>query len=350
MFISKGPGGPTEAPTAGAVGLGLRRCTGRAGLLCVLALVALGCDRFPRDNPVDPEGSGALMVEVNERGPVVSDLNSVAASNNENGAAEAGETVSLIVPLDVVWASSGLTGTITAEVAEDASDAAKACILAVVAQGMVGNQLLVSFPAARNQPQPVLAGPIQVALASDCEPGTVLELVLQLTVTQNGEDIRLPFELTVAEPGDGPTMTAIEVADPSQGTTLAMGNGDGILDPGEGVILAPTLENRTAALLPNIVLRVKSVPRDCFETVQVNGVVTAVMNFGTLVPGQPTTSPDLLLASVASDCAAGDNATLAFDAVDAAGRTWELSFGWVLGEPDGAPILPEPDPDADAGM
>lgn len=310
----------------------------------VAGVLAVGaCDRFPRDNPLDPEGSGVLIVERGDSDLAIADLNSVAPANNENGAVEAGETVFVTVPLEVRSAPTGLTGTITAEVDEDASDEVMDCVIAVTTQGMIGSQLLVALPATDSRPQPLLAGPVRVVIASDCPVDTDIDLVLLLNVTQTGESYTLPFSFTIAEAGPGPTLSSVEVADPSRGSAVALGNGDGRLDPGEIVILLPTLENATPALLPGLTARVKSGGRECFDSVQINGVTGGMTTFGNLLPGQRATPADLLTAEVAASCEDGDDASLEFEVSDAAGRTWTLPFTQVIG------AAPEAT-DNDAGM
>lgn len=297
------------------------------------SILLCACGRFPRNNPNDPGASGKLSIEHGETDIVIADLNSPnAPANNENAKVEPGESVLVSVPIDIRWSKQAITTTAAVTDLNDGDD----CPVSALPQGAQGNQFMLVLPATRNVPVSGSVGPTLVTIGANCEPGTTLSF--ELNIGPIGDTtFDVPFEIEVREREGEVDLSYVVVDDSMPG-----GNADGILDLGETVLLIPTLLNTGRTLVPGVKLQVPAEGRKCVERVF---APSRSLMFGNMLPDQEVTSVDTLQVTVSTGCENGDALTLDFDAVDASGKVWPLSWSQAIG-PDDAGA----DPDSDAGL
>ena len=303
-----------------------------AGAVALLA----SCDRYPRDNPIDPvnqpenRDGGAADSGLLEP-PSLSIFSEVSVDddpqayplNNGNGRIEPGESVFLSIRLinHGQTVANGVTAIVTSE-----SD----CVLSTHVQGTRG------APAPYGDIEPGQVSPSDGAPFSfeigfsptGCVAGDDVPFTLEAT-DETGESWELEFDVPISQSDADLSIEGFTIADDLSDSPY--NNGNQSIEPGERVHLRVFVKNSGNSLARGVRATIAS-ESACVTSTRVQGTQGAPFPYGDIAPG--VTKPDVgqrvsaffEIVFSPESCAPDDEVPLLLPASDASTRQWELPF------------------------
>lgn len=274
-----------------------RRAHGHAStclLTVAAALIGIGCDRFPRDNPIDPGARGDLVVVLGagestdpDNDPIlVNDSQDISRFNNGNQVVETRETLELTIPLSIMRSSGELSAAATLETKSS-------CVAGIETKIPVE----ISFPRTTGSTSSELsAGPFEVVMGDSeaCSADEEIDFVLKLRLIQEDITLEVPFELRMRERDGMVTVKQVVIDDEES-------DRQGDLDPGEKVGLYITLENE-GVLLREVEGYVSEGGLSCVARVRIGGSPTGRLQFFDILPNETSIAQGTLELTADSTC------------------------------------------------
>ncbi len=160
--------------------------------------ILASCDRFPRDNPIDPAnttGGQAEIVLAEE--PMIDDALEYDEQNNRNGVVEPGETIRFVAELRNA-------GDETANDVTATLSSTNPCVLSSMVRSVSGNRAYYGdIDSGREGPSSEQAGTFYyevVFSSTECAAGDTVALLLEVEdETGQTEDIPLEFEINESD-------------------------------------------------------------------------------------------------------------------------------------------------------
>jgi hypothetical protein len=305
-------------------------------LLFLFFLVFVSCDRFPRDNPIDPanidggESDRGPAIVLAEQ-PTIDDALEYDEWNNRNGVVEPGETIRFVAELMN-------KGDETARnVAADISSTSSCVVSSTVRSTVVGSARYGDIESGRTGPSFETAGSFSyevVFSTTECSVGDTVEISLEVRDdSDNHWDIPLEFEIVESDANIEIVLDEIDIKDDK--ALSDCNNSDSDIERGETVQITIPIRNTGDSLARGLHARLLSQSTNCVVFPQGIGDTSESLFYGDLRPGRSSQpfdadAPDdpayfTLEADVDIDgCEAEGDLVFRMVVEDVSNRTWEV--------------------------
>ncbi|MBN1654399.1 MAG: hypothetical protein JXA30_11575 [Deltaproteobacteria bacterium] len=305
----------------------------RIGLFYLTAILSLAnCDRFPRDNPIDPANTNEEKPEIAlVEQPTIDDALEYDGWNNRNGMAEPGETVRFMVEL---MNRGGKTATGVSASISSASD----CVFSAAVRGTIGNRAPYGdIEPGEISPLPDVASSFyyEVVLSTDeCVGVDTVRLSLNAR-DSTAKSWEIPLELEI-ERGDADFEIAQDGIRIEDDLALsACNNNNRRIERGEKIHLVIPIRNTAVnSYARNVSARLTSSASECIRFPEGDEDQSKRLAYGDIAPGalsRATDQPDYFVVETLKDtCPVEGQQQLSMLIEDVSDRSRELPFGMTF--------------------
>lgn len=309
--------------------------------ICIESLFLLSlftfasCDRFPRDNPIDPVNSTVTEAEIIlDEEPQIDDALEYDVRNNGNGEIEPGETIRFVAELanEGQETAVGVTATISST---------NPCVLSSTVRSASGRIARYGdIEPGHTGPSPELIGSFYyevVFSSSECSAGDAIVFSLEV----EDEDDRtwdIPIEFDIVESDANIEIVQERITTRDDITedieVPSCNNGNQEIERGETVHLDIPIQNTGNSVARGLRAKLVSRSPGCVVFPEGEGETSETLSYGDIKPGlwsnalgiQRADSPAYFVVETNVDgCPRQGNLDFRMVVEDVSNRTWELS-------------------------